>query len=170
MAKRRRQNYAPMVCIGAVVLVFSMAVLLRPLLGAKPKARPAAGENGVASGALPGIQAGGWDEFQPGLFYYRLSGRPYFENGSAPGSIMAENPKGNLYTMQLIYLLEDSGQKVYESQPLPPGSHIIRDSLLTPLDNGVHAATALILALDEAGEVVSEFEESIALFVGRQPD
>ncbi len=171
MAKRRRQNYAPAVCMGAIVLVFSAAVLLGKLLGDGPS-RPTGGDPApaIAQGALPGAEEGDWGGFESGVFYYRLSGRPYFKESGAPGVIMAENPDANLYDMQLVYLLEDTGEVVYESPLVPPGSHIAEDALLAPLEKGVHPALALIYALDETGEVVAEFEEPIDLFVGRKPD
>lgn len=169
--RRRRRNYAPAYCLIAVVMALSALMAALYL----SKALPTGGnvskgdEAEVAQGELPGVEAAGFKEFKPGVFYYRLSGRPYFEDGKALGGIYAENPEANLYAMRLVYLLDDTGEEVYVSPLIPPDSHLINDRLSTPLEKGIHAVTAIIQAVDEDGEVISEFEEPIALYVGEQP-
>ena len=169
--RRRRRSFAPVYCLVAVVMALSALIVALYLSKTVPTSGNVSkgNEAEVAQGELPGVEAAGWKEFKPGVFYYRLSGRPYFEDGKALGGIYAENPEANLYAMRLIYLLDDTGEEVYASPLIPPGSHLVSDRLSTPLEKGIHATTAIIQAVDEDGKVISEFEEPIALYIGEKP-
>lgn len=101
-------------------------------------------------------------------FLYRLCARPVFPKGTKAGNVLFENTPGNAYPMEVIYWLDDTGQAVYRSGLLEPGTHLAQDALVVPLEKGDYPATAEITVYRQAGgEVLCVFSEAVTLVVER---
>lgn len=82
------------------------------------------------------------------MFSFRINSAPEFENGSAEGNLMIENPTYNMYYMRAQIYLDNTGELVYETDILKPGTAIALDTLDRELQKGEYSATALITAYD----------------------
>ena len=85
---------------------------------------------------------------EEGMFNISIASVIEFADGTAPGTAYIENVPGNRYVMQVSIALDDSGETVYESKALKPGSYIESVELSNDLDPGNYAATATFSALD----------------------
>lgn len=69
-----------------------------------------------------------------------------FKNGSKSGNIMFENEEANQKYLMLELVLDETGESIYKSDLIPPGSHIDTCTLTKALDKGQHSATAMVYA------------------------
>lgn len=80
-----------------------------------------------------------------------------FADGTAPGTAYIENVPGNHYAMKVRIVLDDTGDVVYESGGLKPGTYIETITLSQDLEPGSYPATATFAAynmdtLEEVGQ------------------
>ena len=80
-----------------------------------------------------------------------------FADGTAPGTAYIENVPGNHYAMKVRIVLDDTGDVVYESGGLKPGTYIETITLSQDLEPGSYPATATFTAynmdtLEEVGQ------------------
>lgn len=85
---------------------------------------------------------------EEGMFNISIASLIEFADGTSPGTAYIENVPGNRYLMQVSIALDDTGETVYESKALKPGSYIDSIQLSSDLDPGNYAATATFSALD----------------------
>lgn len=85
---------------------------------------------------------------EEGMFNISIASVVEFADGTAPGTAYIENVPGNRYVMQVNIALDDTGETVYESKGLKPGSYIEDITLSKDLEPGNYAATATFSALD----------------------
>lgn len=85
---------------------------------------------------------------EEGMFNISIASVVEFADGTAPGTAYIENVPGNRYVMQVAITLDDTGETVYESKGLKPGSYIEDITLSSDLEPGNYAATATFSALD----------------------
>ncbi|HIY08016.1 MAG TPA: hypothetical protein H9680_01620 [Firmicutes bacterium] len=169
MARPKRKDPVALVCTLAVVFVVAVATSLLVVLGAEPEQQPAEGSlsgpwaSGAREGRLPGSEGPLGDEE---TFRYQLNGTPVFSAGSGEGNPLLENTAGNLYPMEVCYQLEETGETVFASGLLPPGSYLETGTLSQSLEPGEYPARAVIRVYDQpGGEEVVSFEEEITLTV-----
>ena len=156
MARPKRKDPVALVCTLAVVFVVAVATSLLVVLGAEPEQQPAEGSlsgpwaSGAREGRLPGSEGPLGDEE---TFRYQLNGTPVFSAGSP-------------YPMEVCYQLEETGETVFASGLLPPGSYLETGTLSQSLEPGEYPARAVIRVYDQpGGEEVASFEEEITLTV-----
>lgn len=89
-----------------------------------------------------------------------------FPDGTSDGDIKLGNPVENIYPMQFIVSLTETGDVVYESDLIPVGSHIKTFKLAKDLDKGVYPAILTYKAYDEeAKEFVSHVSVAVTITV-----
>lgn len=98
---------------------------------------------------------------EEGMFNISIASVIEFENGTAPGKAYIENIPANHYNMKVAITLDDSGETVYESGGLAPGSFIEDITLTKDLDPGSYPVTATFSAIDaeslkEAGKAAAK--------------
>ena len=101
---------------------------------------------------------------------YRINSAIEFINGSAKGAFMIENPAKNIIdlSVKLIYKNGESEYLVYESGLLPPNSHIMFDTLDTPLDKGTYPCYALITGFDpQTGDELGNIKCDVTIVVNK---
>lgn len=69
-----------------------------------------------------------------------------FESPSSKGYIYFENPEGNGKYLSLVLVRDDTGQTVYETGLLQPGTYVEQDALDAMLPYGEYACTAQVSA------------------------
>ena len=85
---------------------------------------------------------------EEGMFNISIASVIEFADGTTPGTAYIENVPGNRYVMKVTMTLDDTGETVYESKGLKPGSYIEDITLSKDLEPGNYAATATFSALD----------------------
>lgn len=77
---------------------------------------------------------------------FSINARPEYESGDSKGNILFENPKNNKKLTRVEITRDDTGELIYKSGLLEPGSYIPEAKLLTELGAGSYPCTALIYA------------------------
>lgn len=85
---------------------------------------------------------------EEGMFNISIATEIYFVDGSSAGTAYIENIPGNRYDMQVSITLDATGEEVYASGAIAPGSYIGDITLSEDPGVGEHAATATFVALD----------------------
>lgn len=83
---------------------------------------------------------------------FSINAYPCFETGTSKGSILFENPKSNQKLTRVEITRDDTGELIYKSGLLEPGSYIPEAKLLVDLDPGNYVCTATIFAYRLADE------------------
>lgn len=77
---------------------------------------------------------------------FSINASPVFETGDAAGNILFENPQSNGKRTRVEITLDDTGELIYKSGLLDPGSYVPEAKLLTDLEPGNYTCTATIYA------------------------
>lgn len=98
---------------------------------------------------------------EEGMFNISIATEIAFADGSSPGTAYIENVPGNRYDMQVSIALDATGEEVYASGAIAPGSYLGDITLSQDPGPGEHAATATFVALDretheEAGRAAAK--------------
>lgn len=140
MAKRRN------VVIAVVVAVIAFAVAAAALLmfGARDDMEP-----NVIVGSVPGksqdeVMAELQAKLDESMIGFTIETSMTFERGDAQGAISFENPAGNGKLLRLTITRDDTGEEVYRSGFVEPGSYVGSDQLDVNLPAGTYTCTALI--------------------------
>lgn len=88
-------------------------------------------------------------QVEEGMFNISINSVITFKNGEAEGNMRIENIEANRYYMVVSLVLDDTGEKVYESKGIKPGQFIENAPLLKPLAKGNYPATAVFSAVDQ---------------------
>ena len=103
---------------------------------------------------------------EEGMFNISIASLIEFADGTSPGTAYIENVPGNRYLMQVTISLDDTGEAVYESKAIKPGSYIEDVSLASDLEPGDYPATATFAALDpDSREEVGQAAAKVTLSV-----
>ena len=100
----------------------------------------------------------GWDEqavrddldrqVEEGMMAVSISSSIAFDDGQAEGEARIENVPGNRVDQKVVITLDDTGEVLYASKALEPGTHVQRIRLSRDLDPGTYAATAVFTGYD----------------------
>lgn len=82
-----------------------------------------------------------------GSLRYQLNAAPWFADCDAKGTVCFQNNRGNRHFVRISYQL-DSGEKVYQSEMIPPDSHIHRAGLDQQLSRGEYGGVCRIELFD----------------------
>ena len=77
---------------------------------------------------------------------FAINSSPRFESGSAKGNILFENPESNGKLTRVEITDDESGDLLYKSGLLEPGSYVPEAKLLVDLEAGSYTCTATIYA------------------------
>lgn len=85
---------------------------------------------------------------EEGMLNISIASMIEFADGTAPGTAYIENVPGNHYAMKVSIALDGTGEVVYESGGIKPGSYIETITLSQDLEAGSYPATATFTAYD----------------------
>jgi|GEM_PF-3170687 len=161
-AKRCSGKWAYAIC--AAVLVAATVLLWRyiraPDLEKEVKEGPAT--QLVGEGLSQQLQKGA----DASMFRIILSTRPTFDAQTGTGTVMIQNDNGNHADMQVEFVLDATGERVYQSAVLSPGDEEMYGKLSAQLAPGTYSATAYIHALSlDGGGTIGTMESGISLSV-----
>ncbi|WP_343207846.1 hypothetical protein [Anaerolentibacter hominis] len=78
------------------------------------------------------------------MIAFTINANPVYEDGKAKGNILFENPQSNDKYTKLEVFRDDTGDLIYETGLLEPGSYVPEAELEKPLKKGEYACTAYI--------------------------
>lgn len=84
------------------------------------------------------------EKVDEGMIAFGLNTQIYLDGPDAEAPILFENPANNAKLLKLEITRDDTGEVVYETGYLAPGSYVDRDRLDVQLDAGSYTCTALI--------------------------
>lgn len=140
---RRRRG----LCI-AVLAVLLLAVALALAWCTLRNAPDDDMESNIVVGALPGQEDSAEKQraLDEGMIGFSINTRMEFETPSAEGAIMFENPAGNGKYTRLSLVRDDTGEEVYSTGLLQPGTYVENDALDAMVPRGEYDCTALVEA------------------------
>lgn len=102
-----------------------------------------------------------------GTVRYRMNQTPFFAKGDKQGTVYFESDENNIYFLKIRYVLEDDAKTVvYQTDAIPPGSHIGMDKLETPLEKGEYPAICKIELIEmDTLESAGFLEEEIKIVI-----
>lgn len=102
-----------------------------------------------------------------GMFNISIASTIDFASPDAPGTAYIENVPGNRYDMTVSVAMDGTGEVVYESAGIAPGSFIESIELSSAVSPGTWPATATFSAFDrETHELVGQAAAKVTLIVG----
>ena len=176
-AQSKQNNRAAMLVVILLLVMMGIVGAVLVLLGPRPDPEniPAVQESGyipvdkaAAEGPLPGLEIQREENFPEEEFHYLLNASPAFNKKGKKGCVYLENLNGNQGLMQVVYVLEESGEEVYQSPLLPPNWNVQTDDLDVQLEPGEYEAVAAVYVYEsaEAENYIALFEEPIHITVG----
>lgn len=114
-------------------------------------------EPNAVIGSMPGkteeqIQAELNQKVKESEVAFSINAAPVFETGTSKGNILFENPTSNQKLTRVEITRDDTGEMVYKSGLLEPGSYVPEAKLLVDLEPGSYVCTAMIYAYRLADE------------------
>ncbi|GEM_PF-509998 len=94
-----------------------------------------------------------------------INARPETDKESGKCNLMIGNPADNQYDMKISVFMEDSGEMIYQSEPLRPGERKPYVYLEFMPDAGSHELTAVFSVLGDDGSIIGEIEAALLLNV-----
>lgn len=103
---------------------------------------------------------------EEGMFDIAIAATIEFPSAGGEGIALIENVQGNRYDMRVSIALDGTGEEVYRSGLIAPGSYIQSIDLTRDLVPGSHEATATFEAVDaETHEAVGKAAAKVELVV-----
>lgn len=148
-ASARRRRTALVVAVCVLCLAAGAAAIVLGLFGPHDDLEP-----NVIAGPLPGktdeqIAAELQQQLDESMIGFSIETEMTFEDGAAEGPISFENPAGNAKLLRLTITRDDTGETVYRSGLLKPGTYVEKSRLETDLPAGTYRCTALVEAYAE---------------------
>lgn len=146
-AVRRRK--ALLATLAVLALIAAVLLLIRAFVP---------GADGWLDPAAEQGRYEGWDEqavrddlsrqVEEGMMAVSVSSSIVFEDGTSEGEARIENVPGNRVDQKVVLTLDDTGEVLYESGALAPGTHVQRIRLERDLESGDYAATVVFTGYD----------------------
>lgn len=119
-------------------------------------------DDNATAGIMPGVDV---DErrkelqnlLDRSMIAFSINTSPVFLNGTSEGNLLIENPGNNAKLLQVRIVINDTGEEVYASKYIKPGTYIESAKLDKVLEKGTYDATAYF----------SAFEEESAAYIGQ---
>lgn len=128
-------------------------------------------ENEAVTGVMPGknqeqLQKELNRQVSESMIAMSINATPVFRDGFSKGNILFENPSRNGKLTRLELYRDDTGEMIYETGLLKPGSYVAEDTLDVELAKGSYQCTAHVLAYRmEDQSYIGEIAVGITLIV-----
>ena len=144
------------VVIAAVTLIGIVSLLTYFLILKEPAADPnkLEIEENAQVGIMPGVDLEErrqqlQEELDNSMIAFSVNTNPVFNNGSAEGNLMIENPEHNAKLLVAEIRLNGTNELIYTSKAILPGSYIEKAKLNKSLEKGSYEAMVQFLAYSE---------------------
>ena len=168
-SKKKKLLVMILISLIAVMIVLLVIFVVIPAMKGDSAADffdPSAKEGVLSSKSNDEIQAELNKIVEEGMFNISIADTIVFQNSTQEGQARIENIKANPYHMRVEIIIDDTGQTVYQSGGLIPGSYIENIKLSQKLPAGTYPATALFSAYDQSDlSVVGQAAAKIKIVV-----
>ena len=111
-------------------------------------------DNNATAGSLPGVDIDSrrkelQEMLDDSMIAFSINTSPVFLNGTSKGNLLIENPGNNAKLLKISILIDDTGEEIYSSNYLKPGTYIENVKLDKVLEKGTYDATAYFSAYTE---------------------
>lgn len=158
----------------AVAAVAAVALLLAAFFAFKQCS--AVGEDGMEPNVVVGTMEGYSDEeiaamlqqkVDDGMIAFSLNTNMYVESPGAQTAVKFENPANNAKLTKLRLVRDDTGEQIYETGYLAPGSYVDSAEFDAVLDSGEYACTGYISSYNqETKQYLGEAACAVTVTVG----
>ncbi len=128
-------------------------------------------DDNASTGILPGVDIDArrkelQDMLDRSMIAFSINTSPVFLNGTSEGNLLIENPGNNAKLIKVNIQIDDTGEEIYASKFLKPGTYIENVKLDKVLEKGTYDATAFFSAYEEeTGEYIGQTGAQIAITV-----
>ncbi|MGL6202152.1 MAG: hypothetical protein ACRC3H_24825 [Lachnospiraceae bacterium] len=130
----------------AIIIIIILLAIIAAIIIWRMNTSPPGLSSGLKEGDLPGAEAA--EHAEEDQITMQINAAPVFEDGESEGNLDIGNPDINEYDLIVEITLNDSGEKLYESERIPPGYYIDNDKLQKVLSKGTYEATAKLTYYD----------------------
>lgn len=123
----------------AIIIIIVLLAIIAAIIIWRMSASPPGLSSGLKEGDLPGVEAA--EHAEEDQITMQINAAPVFENGESEGNLDIGNPDINEYDLIVTITLNNTGEKIYESERIPPGYYIDNDKLQKVLSKGAYEAT-----------------------------
>lgn len=140
--------------IAGILLLIAVTVIVCYFLFRRQQEPDPLYDDNATVGILPGVDIDArrkelQDMLDRSVIGFSINTSPVFLNGTSKGNLLIENPGNNAKLLQVRILIDDTGEEVYASKYIRPGSYIENVKLDKVLEKGTYPATAYFSAFDE---------------------
>lgn len=89
------------------------------------------------------------DKVDAGMIAFSINAQVVMENPDVQAPLLFENPSNNAKLLKLELVRDDTGQAVYSTGFLAPGTYVGEDKLDVRLEPGIYTCTATVSAYRE---------------------
>lgn len=129
-----------------IILIIILIAIIAGIIIWRMNALPPSISSGLKEGDLPGAEAA--EHAEEDQVTLQINASPVFANGKSEGDLSIGNPDINEYDLIVEITLNNTGEKLYESERIPPGYYIDNDKLQKVLSKGTYEATAKLTYYD----------------------
>ena len=174
---RWHRRYTAAVVAGVILLAVLGVVVLAvtvTLRSSRDRVAITAGTepgNGWEDAAMPGTEKEQLQkelnrQVSENMIAMSINSTPVFPDGASKGNILFENPSRNGKLTRLKLYRDDTGELIYETGLLKPGSYVAEDMLDVRLKKGSYVCTAHVLAYRlEDQSYIGEIAVGITLII-----
>ncbi len=172
--KKEKKGRARLLVILLLILLLLLGVcggIIYKMMTTEEKSRLARDELALG-GLLPGKTPEEISDLlnakiEEGMVNIGIAAEPIFEENGKKGRIGIENIEANRYSFQVDIILDETGEKLYQSGLIDPGYYIEFIELERQLQAGDYEATAIFstYSLDESEDRIAETRVKLTLHV-----
>jgi len=172
--KKEKKGRARLLVILLLILLLLLGVcggIIYKMMTTEEKSRLARDELALG-GLLPGKTPEEISDLlnakiEEGMVNIGIAAEPIFEENGKKGRIGIENIEANSYSFQVDIILDETGEKLYQSGLIDPGYYIEFIELERQLQAGDYEATAIFstYSLDESEDRIAETRVKLTLHV-----
>ena len=129
-----------------IIIIILLLAIIAAIIIWRMNALPPGISSGLKEGNLPGAEAA--EHAEEDQITMQINAAPIFEDGKSEGDLDIGNPDINEYDLIVEITLNNTGEKIYESDRIPPGYYIDNDKLQKVLSKGTYEATAKLTYYD----------------------
>ncbi len=139
--------------VGILLVVAATVAVCYVLFHKKPDSGLQFDDNAM-TGIMPGVDIDErrkelQDALDRSMIAFTINTSPVFLNGTSKGNLLIENPGNNAKLLQVRIVSDETGEELYTSKYLKPGTYIENAKLDKVLEKGSYPATAYFLAYEQ---------------------
>lgn len=147
------------------ILLIAIGVILYLFLNKEPEAEADRTGTGGVVITPDSRESGAMQKVAEGMITVKMTPAWYFYDGNSAGNGYVANSQFNSAPLKITVTLDDTGEVVLETDPIPVGYSVENFKLDKYLAKGSYPATVTHATVDEDGEVTNAVRTRITIYV-----